>query len=188
MFVDIDCSQIKKFGQNAFGDYFSSKRTDNQDRLLAVLSDGLGSGIKANILSCMTTTMLLRFIEEDIPIQKAAQIVMDALPVCQIRKISYATFSAVDCRNDGHVWVVEEGNPSFLLMRQNQEVSSPCHTFTSPKFPVKVILPLPLLAAHSTKSISPPTAVHAKPVTTPARRSLCHMSWSNFSAPSIWRI
>lgn len=135
MFVDIDCSQIKKFGQNAFGDYFSSKRTDNQDRLLAVLSDGLGSGIKANILSCMTTTMLLRFIEEDIPIQKAAQIVMDALPVCQIRKISYATFSAVDCRNDGHTWVVEEGNPSFLLMRQNQEVSLPCHTFTSPKFP-----------------------------------------------------
>ncbi len=135
MFVDIDCSQIKKFGQNAFGDYFSSKRTDNQDRLLAVLSDGLGSGIKANILSCMTTTMLLRFIEEDIPIQKAAQIVMDALPVCQIRKISYATFSAVDCRNDGHAWVVEEGNPSFLLMRQNQEVSLPCHTFTSPKFP-----------------------------------------------------
>lgn len=135
MFVDIDCSQIKKFGQNAFGDYFSSKRTNNQDRLLAVLSDGLGSGIKANILSCMTTTMLLRFIEEDIPIQKAAQIVMDALPVCQIRKISYATFSAVDCRNDGHAWVVEEGNPSFLLMRQNQEVSLPCHTFTSPKFP-----------------------------------------------------
>ncbi len=135
MFVDIDCSQIKKFGQNAFGDYFSSKRTDNQDRLLAVLSDGVGSGIKANILSCMTTTMLLRFIEEDIPIQKAAQIVMDALPVCQIRKISYATFSAVDCRNDGHAWVVEEGNPSFLLMRQNQEVSLPCHTFTSPKFP-----------------------------------------------------
>lgn len=135
MFVDIDCSQIKKFGQNAFGDYFSSKRTDNQDRLLAVLSDGLGSGIKANILSCMTTTMLLRFIEEDIPIQKAAQIVMDALPVCQIRKISYATFSAVDCRNDGHAWVVEEGNPSFLLMRQNREVSLPCHTFTSPKFP-----------------------------------------------------
>ena len=92
MFIDIDCAQIKKHGQNAFGDYFISKRTDNQERVLAVLSDGLGSGIKANILSCMTSTMLLRFIEEDIPIQKAATIIMDALPVCQVRKISYATF------------------------------------------------------------------------------------------------
>lgn len=135
MFIDIDCAQIKKYGQNAYGDYFVSKRSDNQERVLAVLSDGLGSGIKANILSCMTATMLIRFIEEDVSIQKAAQIIMDSLPICQIRKISYATFSAVDCRNDGNVWVVEEGNPSFILMRRNEEVPLEYQEFTSPKFP-----------------------------------------------------
>jgi serine/threonine protein phosphatase PrpC len=135
MFIDIDCAQIKKYGQNAYGDYFVSKRSDNQERVLAVLSDGLGSGIKANILSCMTATMLIRFIEEDISIKKAAQIIMDSLPVCQIRKISYATFSAVDCRNDGNVWVVEEGNPSFVLMRDNEEIPLEGKEFTSPKFP-----------------------------------------------------
>lgn len=135
MFIDIDCAQIKKHGQNAYGDYFVSKRSDNQERVLAVLSDGLGSGIKANILSCMTATMLLRFIEEDISIKKAAQIIMDSLPICQIRKISYATFSAVDCRNDGNVWVVEEGNPSFVLMRDNEEIPLEGKEFTSPKFP-----------------------------------------------------
>ena len=135
MFIDIDCSQVKKFGQNAFGDYFISKRTDNQERVLAVLSDGLGSGVKANILSCMTSTMLLRFIEEDIPIQKAAQIIIESLPVCQIRKISYATFSAVDCRNDGSVWIVEEGNPSFLLIRNGEEIPLECETIFSPKHP-----------------------------------------------------
>ena len=135
MFIDVDCSQIKKFGQNAFGDYFVSKRSDNQERLIAVLSDGLGSGIKANILSCMTSTMLMRFIEEDIPIQKAAQTIMDSLPVCQIRKISYATFSAIDCRSDGTTWIVEEGNPSFLLMRRGEEVPLEYEEYTSPKFP-----------------------------------------------------
>ena len=135
MFIDIDCFQIKKFGQNAFGDYFTSKRADNHERVLAVLSDGLGSGIKANILSCMTSTMLMRFIEEDIPIRKAAQIIMDSLPVCQIRQISYATFSAVDCRNDGQSWVVEEGNPSFILMRNGNEVPLEYEEATSPKFP-----------------------------------------------------
>ena len=135
MFIDIDCAQIKKHGQNAYGDYFVSKRSDKQERVLAVLSDGLGSGIKANILSCMTATMLIRFIEEDISIKKAAQIIMDSLPVCQVRKISYATFSAVDCRNDGNVWVVEEGNPSFILMRKDTEIPLEGKEFTSPKFP-----------------------------------------------------
>lgn len=134
MFIDIDCSQIKKFGQNAYGDYFVSKRTDNQERVIAVLSDGLGSGIKANILSCMTSTMMLRFIEEDIPIQKAAQTIMDSLPVCQVRQISYATFSAIDCRNDGSVWVVEEGNPSFLWMRGHDVIEPEYQEYTSPKF------------------------------------------------------
>ena len=134
MFIDIDCAQIKKFGQNAYGDYFVSKRADNQERLIAVLSDGLGSGIKANILSCMTANMMLRFIEEDIPIQKAAQTIMDSLPVCQVRQISYATFSAVDCRSDGSVWVVEEGNPSFLWMRCHEVMEPEYQEYTSSKF------------------------------------------------------
>ena len=139
MFIDVDCAQVKKQGQNAFGDYFASQRSENQGRVLAVLSDGLGSGIKANILSCMTATMLLRFIEEDIPIQKAAQIIMDSLPVCQVRQISYATFSAVDCRPDGAVWVVEEGNPSFVLMRGAEEVPLDFQEIVSPKFPTRCL-------------------------------------------------
>ena len=55
-FVDIDCYQQKKHGQNTFGDCFSSKRFTDEGRVLAVLSDGLGSGIKANILATMTAT------------------------------------------------------------------------------------------------------------------------------------
>ena len=86
---------MKKYNQNAYGDYFVSKRYPDEARLIAVLSDGLGSGIKANILSCMTATMLLRFIEnQQISIQKAAEIVMNSLPVCKVRRISYSTFSA----------------------------------------------------------------------------------------------
>ena len=117
MFVDVDCSQLKKYNQNAFGDYFLSKRYPEEGRLIAVLSDGLGSGIKANILSCMTATMLLRFVEAEVNIKKAAEIIMNSLPVCQVRKISYSTFSAIDCDDDGSVKIVEEGNPDFVWMR-----------------------------------------------------------------------
>ena len=121
MFIDVDSCQVKKYNQNAYGDYFVSKRYPDEGRLIAVLSDGLGSGIKANILSCMTATMLLRFIEdEQISIKKAAKIIMNSLPVCKVRHISYSTFSAADCNDEGDVKIVEEGNPEFIWIRNNE--------------------------------------------------------------------
>ena len=132
MFIDIDCHQIKKYNQNAFGDYFVSKRYPDEERLIAVLSDGLGSGIKANILSCMTATMLLRFVEGDqIPIKDAAEIVMNSLPICQVRKISYSTFSIIEVNDEGHAKIVEEGNPDFLWIRNGEVMEPPYESIPS---------------------------------------------------------
>lgn len=134
MFVDIGCYKVKKALQNAYGDYFTTKRFAD-GHAIAVLSDGLGSGIKANILSCMTATMLLRFMEKDVPILEAAEIIMNSLPVCQVRQISYATFSAVEADEQGNVRIVEEGNPSFVWMRGNK-IQKPEYTeIASHSFP-----------------------------------------------------
>lgn len=135
MFIDIDCNQMKKYNQNAYGDYFISKRYPDEAKLIAVLSDGLGSGIKANILSCMTATMLLRFIENDqIPIRKAAEIIMNSLPVCQVRRISYSTFSAIEVDVDGNAKIVEEGNPEFIWIRNNEVIQPEFDTIQSKTF------------------------------------------------------
>jgi len=135
MFIDIDCSQLKKYNQNAYGDYFVSKRYPDEARLIAVLSDGLGSGIKANILSCMTATMLLKFLENgQIPIKKASEIIMNALPICQVRKISYSTFSAIDCDDEGNAKIVEEGNPEFIWIRNNEILNAPYDVIDSKNF------------------------------------------------------
>ncbi len=135
MFIDIDCSQMKKYNQNAYGDYFVSKRCPDEAMLIAVLSDGLGSGIKANILSCMTATMLLRFIEDgQIPVRKAAEIIMNSLPVCQIRRISYSTFSAIKVDDEGDAKIVEEGNPEFLWIRDNEVLQPEYDTIQSKTF------------------------------------------------------
>ena len=135
MFIDIDCHQIKKYNQNAFGDYFTSKRYPDEGKLIAVLSDGLGSGIKANILSCMTATMLLRFVEkQEIPIRKAAEIVMNSLPVCKVRKISYSTFSIIDVNDEGVARIIEEGNPEFLWIKNGEVMDPPFETIQSKTF------------------------------------------------------
>lgn len=134
MFIDIDCSQLKKYNQNAYGDYFVSKKYQDEGRLIAVLSDGLGSGIKANILSCMTATMLLKFVEQEVNIRKAAEIIMNSLPVCKVRKISYSTFSAIDCDDEGHVKIVEEGNPDFVWIRGTEVLQPEYQEVVSKEF------------------------------------------------------
>ena len=134
MFIDIACSQKKKYNQNAYGDYFASNRFPNMNRVVAVLSDGLGSGIKANILACMTSTMLLKFMESHSDIEKSCEIIMNSLPVCKVRGISYSTFSAIDCFENGKAKIVEEGNPDFIWIRNGEVLKPEYQTIQSKDF------------------------------------------------------
>ena len=134
MFIDIACSQKKKYNQNAYGDFFASNRFPNMNRVVAVLSDGLGSGIKANILACMTSTMLLKFMENNSDIEKSCEIIMNSLPVCKVRGISYSTFSAIDCYENGKAKIVEEGNPDFIWIRNGEVLKPEFQTIQSKDF------------------------------------------------------
>lgn len=134
MFIDIGFKQEKKYNQNAYGDYFISKRNKDSGRVIAILSDGLGSGIKANILASMTATMLLKFMEAQTDIKEACETIMNSLPVCKIRKISYSTFSAIDCDEEGNAQIVEEGNPDFLWIRNGAILTPEYKIITSKTF------------------------------------------------------
>ncbi|MBO5991848.1 MAG: serine/threonine protein phosphatase, partial [Lentisphaeria bacterium] len=90
LFVEMESFQFTKDGQQACGDDIQISVLKNENRYLAVLSDGLGSGIKAHILANMTTTMALRFMQSNMDTLKSVETIMDSLPVCEVRKISYA--------------------------------------------------------------------------------------------------
>ncbi len=135
LFIDVHHHSCKKWNQNVAGDAFVSKRFHNEGRLIAVLSDGLGSGVKANILASMTANMALRFVAAGTDILRFCEVMMESLPVCQVRKISYATFSIVDCDQEGLTRIVEEGNPEFILLRGAQPEEAPCRVLTSKRFP-----------------------------------------------------
>ncbi|MFA6930890.1 MAG: SpoIIE family protein phosphatase, partial [Lentisphaeria bacterium] len=107
-------------------DAFKFEKSDNDGRVVAVLSDGLGSGVKANILASMTATMALKFAAvPNYSILHAAEIMMSALPICQVRKISYATFTILNAWPDCSIRMVEMGNPSFLLFRHGKQLEIP---------------------------------------------------------------
>lgn len=116
-FIDIDYCQRAKTGQVVSGDVFASSRIKGEGRIIAVLSDGLGSGVKANVLASLTATMALRYTSAFVDVRKSAGIIMDTLPICEVRKISYSTFTIVDLDDTGRTRVIEHGNPALVLLR-----------------------------------------------------------------------
>jgi len=70
----------------------------------------------------MTATMAMKFAASAMDIRRSAEIIMDTLPICSVRKISYSTFTVVDMASTGETRIIEHGNPSFLLVRPKGEV------------------------------------------------------------------
>ncbi len=97
-----------------------SEKIKNENRLVAVLSDGLGSGIKANILAKLTASMALNFTVNNQPLERSAISIRQTLPICEVRKIAFATFTIVDTEFDGFTRIIEYGNPQFVVFRKNQ--------------------------------------------------------------------
>ena len=116
-FLDIACSQIAKHGQRVYGDSFLSRKSPGGQHAVAVLSDGLGSGIKANVLSTLTSVMALKSVTEAVSPENTAQLIFRSLPVCSERKINYATFSIVELKGMEKVQLVEYENPQALIFR-----------------------------------------------------------------------
>ncbi len=120
--IEVDHHQIAKNGQFVSGDIFLSRRIKEEDRVISVLSDGLGSGIKASVLATLTATMALKYTSGSIDIRSSAEIIMDTLPICSVRKISYSTFTIVDVDCSGKTRIIEHGNPPFIFISSGKEV------------------------------------------------------------------
>ena len=116
-FIDVDFCRQAKAGQVVAGDVFLSRKIKEEGRIITVLSDGLGSGVKAGVLANLTATMALRYTSAFVDVRQSAKTIMDTLPVCEQRKISYSTFTIVDLDADGKTRVIEHGNPPLVLLR-----------------------------------------------------------------------
>ena len=121
-FIEVEYYQMCKHKQNSPGDMFVTQKNPGDGRVITALSDGLGSGIKAGVLAGLTATMAVKFISFNIPIKRASEIIMNTLPVCSERGISYATFTLIDISQDATVKVMEYDNPPCVLIRQKTVV------------------------------------------------------------------
>ena len=117
--IDIDYQQLYKHGQRIGGDVFLLDRSDGSNIITATLSDGLGSGVKANVLASLTTHMANKLSFSPIDLNHSAEIIMDTLPIDKEKGISYSTFTMAKIvyANDKsfiRVGLIEYDNPESL--------------------------------------------------------------------------
>ncbi len=115
--IEVDLQQKSHEGERICGDVFLSEKYKEENRLIIVLSDGLGHGVKANVLATLTATMAKNFTKEHKDVHTIAEIIMNTLPVDKQRKISYATFTILDISYNGEATILEFDNPRALILR-----------------------------------------------------------------------
>jgi serine phosphatase RsbU (regulator of sigma subunit) len=121
--LDVGSYQKQKRKQMVRGDTFVSRRIREEKRSIAVLSDGLGSGVKANVLSSLTATMALNYTAGFRDVRKTAETIIQTLPVCSQRLISYATFCIVDVDSNAEARIINYGSPAPVLIRYGEPVT-----------------------------------------------------------------
>ena len=60
-YIEVRCRQKNHEGERICGDVFLSERIKEENRIIAVLSDGMGHGVKANILATLTATRITSY-------------------------------------------------------------------------------------------------------------------------------
>lgn len=90
------------------------------DQITLVLADGLGSGVKANILATLTSKILCTMIANQISIEECIETIIQSLPVCHIRKVAYSTFSIIHINDQGQGYLFEFDNPQAIYIHNGQ--------------------------------------------------------------------
>jgi len=119
-YMEVVCDQRNYGNERICGDVFLSRKVKEENRTIVVLSDGMGHGVKANVLATLTATMAVNFTIEHKAVERIAEIIMNTLPVCSERQMSYSTFTIVDIEHDGLTNILEFDNPQTIILRDNK--------------------------------------------------------------------
>lgn len=121
LFIEAGGANICRYGEILCGDSLSVAPMGGGK--LMVLSDGLGSGVKANILATLTTKIAMRLMERGLPLEEVVATLTDTLPECKVRKIAYSTFTLLKVLEDGRAYLAEFDNPPTFFSSEAMSAS-----------------------------------------------------------------
>ena len=121
--VDSGYRSLLKYGEELCGDSVQEIRGENT--FLLVLADGLGSGVKANIHSTLTSKILATMVENDMSVEECVATIAATLPVCQKRGVAYSTFTIIHITNNDEAEIIQYDNPMVIMLRDGKSYDYP---------------------------------------------------------------
>ena len=117
--ADIGFKSINHYGEQLCGDHIDIVETDENSTVI-VLSDGLGSGVKASILSTLTSKIISTMLAAELPIEECVSTIAATLPVCSVRGVAYSTFTIIRLLNNETAEIIQYDNPQVILLRDGE--------------------------------------------------------------------
>ena len=122
--ADIGWKSINHVGEQLCGDHVEIVE-QNEDSTVIVLADGLGSGVKASILSTLTSKIISTMMAAGLPIEECVSTIAATLPVCSVRGVAYSTFTIMHLINNEAAEIIQYDNPQVIVLRDNVNYDYP---------------------------------------------------------------
>lgn len=122
--TDIGWKSINHDGEQLCGDHVDIVE-QNENSSVIVLADGLGSGVKASILSTLTGKIISTMMSEGLPLEECVSTIAATLPVCSVRGVAYSTFTIIHLMNNETAELIQYDNPLIILLRNGKNFDYP---------------------------------------------------------------
>ena len=122
--ADIGYKSINHFGEELCGDHVDIVEEKDGSTVI-VLADGLGSGVKASILSTLTSKIISTMMAEGLPVEDCVSTIAATLPVCSVRGVAYSTFTIIHLRNNESAEIIQYDNPHVIVIRDDKNYDYP---------------------------------------------------------------
>lgn len=117
--ADIGYKSINHEGEQLCGDHVDIVES-GEDSSVIVLSDGLGSGVKASILSTLTSKIISTMLSAGLSLEECVETIAATLPICSIRGVAYSTFTIIHLQNNQTAEIIQYDNPHVIIIRNEQ--------------------------------------------------------------------
>lgn len=125
--ADIGYRSINHVGEQLCGDHVEVVDQEDNSTIL-VLADGLGSGVKANILSILTSKIISTMLAAGMKLEDAVETIVATLPVCSVRGVAYSTFTVIRISNNRKAEIIQYDSPRVVLLRDGKNYELPVTT------------------------------------------------------------
>ncbi|MBQ4551662.1 MAG: SpoIIE family protein phosphatase [Clostridia bacterium] len=119
LWIETGYISLNHVGETLCGDKVEISGGGTED-LTLVLADGLGSGVKANILSTLTSKILCTMISGGIPLEECVSTIAATLPVCSVRQVAYSTFTILRILKNQTAHIIQFDNPATIVLRHGE--------------------------------------------------------------------